>query len=148
MFVAWEGLDKDMNETQQHEVPRTTDRQKFCWHCGVPLNPEQIICVKCGARLSGYASAEGSMPSYHYDPALSWVIPISASGWSVAAGYFGLFAVLVFPAPIAFILGIVALQDCKKRSVGGKGRAIFAIVMGTIFSLPLPLILVAIASGL
>jgi hypothetical protein len=51
------------------------------------------------------------------------------------AGYLGIFAILVIPAPIALIMGIVALRDIKKRQsrgekIGGKGRSIFAIVIG------------------
>ena len=66
---------------------------------------------------------------------------------AIAAGYAGMFAVLVFPAPIALILGIVALRDCHKRSLPGKGRAIFAIVMGAIFSLLLPIFVLAAVGG-
>ena len=64
-------------------------------------------------------------------PENEWIVPSHTSGWAIAAGYAGMFAVLVFPAPIALILGIVALRDCRKRSLPGKGRAIFAIVMGS-----------------
>jgi hypothetical protein len=57
------------------------------------------------------------------------------SRWAIVAGYIGLFAVLVYPAPIALILGIFAFRDCNNRSLEGKGLAIFAIVMGAVFSL-------------
>ena len=58
------------------------------------------------------------------------------SGWAIAAFYAGLLAVLCAPAPVALILGIIALRDCQQRSCKGRGRAIFAIVMGSLF-LPL-----------
>ena len=72
---------------------------------------------------------------------------MSTSGWAIAAGYAGMFAVFVLPAPVALILGIIALQDYNKRSVAGKSRAIFAIVMGAIFSLLLVFIIIAIVAG-
>lgn len=78
---------------------------------------------------------------YEQLPLETWVIPTHTSGWAIAAGYAGLFAVLFFPAPIAIILGIIALRDCKQRSMEGRGRAIFAIVMGAVFSISLLLFL-------
>ena len=65
------------------------------------------------------------------------IVRTHTSGWAIAAGYVGLFAVLCFPAPIALILGIIALRTCNKRSLKGSGRAIFAIVMGGLFLLAL-----------
>ena len=51
-------------------------------------------------------------------------------------GYAGLFAVLVFPAPIALILGIIAIYDIKRHPKRhGMGRAIFGLVMGAVFTL-------------
>jgi hypothetical protein len=75
---------------------------------------------------------------------LQYVIPINTNPVAIAAGYVGLFAVLCFPAPLALVLGIVALVQLKKKpEQHGKGRAIFAIVMGVLFSLPLPVLVVA-----
>ena len=70
------------------------------------------------------------------DPMLRWLLPVGRSGWAVAAGYAGLFAVLVLPAPVALVLGIVAVRDIDAHPGRlGMGRAIFALVMGTFFSL-------------
>ncbi len=56
-------------------------------------------------------------------------------GWSlraIAAGYVGLFSVLLVPAPLA-ILGVVAIVDIRRHpKKHGMGRAIFAIVMGVL----------------
>jgi hypothetical protein len=58
------------------------------------------------------------------------LLPVGRSIWAIAAGYAGLFSVLIFPAPIALILGIVAVIDIKKHpDRHGMGRAVFAIVM-------------------
>lgn len=69
------------------------------------------------------------------DPAMRYLLPIGRSGWAIAAGYLGLFSVLVFPAPLALITGILAVLDIKKNPQKyGMGRAIFGIVMGVIFT--------------
>ncbi len=73
---------------------------------------------------------------YDSDEGLQYVIPINTSGLAIAAGYMGLISVLCLPAPIALILGILALNQLKKNpKMHGKGRAIFAIIMGGLFTL-------------
>ena len=68
------------------------------------------------------------------DEGLQYVIPINTSGLAIAAGYVGLISVLCLPAPLALLLGILALRHLKKNpKLHGKGRAIFAIVMGSLF---------------
>jgi hypothetical protein len=70
-----------------------------------------------------------------YDPGVRMVAPVNTSGLAIAAGYLGLISVLCVPAPFALLLGILALRYLKKHpKLDGKARAIFAIVMGTIFS--------------
>jgi len=81
------------------------------------------------------------------DDGLQYVIPINTSGLAIAAGYVGLISVLCFPAPVALILGILALRQLNKNpKLHGRGRAIFAIVMGVLFTL-LPLALVVYAAA-
>ena len=64
------------------------------------------------------------------------LLPVGRSVWAIVAGYLGLVSVLVFPAPLALVCGIFALLDIKKHpEKGGRGRAIFGIVMGCLFSL-------------
>lgn len=77
------------------------------------------------------------------DPILRAILPVGRSGWAIAAGYLGLFAVLLLPAPFALITGILAVLDIRKNpSKHGMGRAIFGIVMGALFSLLLIALLV------
>ena len=67
------------------------------------------------------------------DATLRMLIPVGRSMWAVAAGYFGLFSVLILPAPIALILGVVAVVDIKKNPKRhGMGRAVFGIIMGAL----------------
>jgi hypothetical protein len=73
------------------------------------------------------------------------LLPVGRSLWAIAAGYFGLFSVLMFPAPIAVILGIVAIIDIRKHPERhGMGRAIFGLVMGLLFTLPFVIMLISV----
>ena len=81
------------------------------------------------------------------DPALKFVVPLNTSALAIVAGYLGLLSVLCFPAPFALLLGVLALQHLKKNpKLDGKGRAIFAIVMGAIFTVPLVIGLIGMAA--
>src|SRR5262245_60762255 len=88
--------------------------------------------------------APGSVPQGYYvpprpledEPGMRWVLPVGTSGWAIAAGYFGLFSMLCFPAPISIILGLVAIWHLRKNPrLSGWGRAIFGLVMGVVFTL-------------
>jgi hypothetical protein len=76
------------------------------------------------------------------------LMPVGRSAWAIAAGYLALFAVLVFPAPLALLAGILAVKDINKsKGTGnpkfGMGRAIFGIVMGLIGSVILAFVIFA-----
>jgi hypothetical protein len=78
------------------------------------------------------------------DPAMALVLPVNTSLIAIAAGYVGLISVLCFPAPLAFLLGVLALVQLRKKpKLHGRYRAIFAVVMGVIFSIPLPFLVYA-----
>lgn len=65
------------------------------------------------------------------DPVMRMILPVGRSGWAIAAGYLGLFSLLVLPAPLALATGIVAVFDIRRHPQRhGMGRAIFGIVMG------------------
>jgi len=69
------------------------------------------------------------------DNVVKWLVPIGRSGWAIAAGYAGLLSCLCAPAPLAVIFGIFALRDLKKHpQKTGKGRAVFGICMGVLFT--------------
>jgi hypothetical protein len=79
------------------------------------------------------------------EPGMALILPVNTSVLAIAAGYIGLISVLCIPAPFAFLLGILALIQLKKNpKLHGRYRAIFAIVMGFLFSLPLPFLVYAI----
>ena len=71
------------------------------------------------------------------------LLPVGRSLWAIAAGYAGLFAVLLIPAPVALILGIIALFDIKRHpDKHGLGRAIFGVVMGLLCTVALVVVVV------
>ncbi len=84
------------------------------------------------------------------DPGLKMIVPLNTSALAIVAGYVGLISVLCVPAPFALLFGILALVHLKNNpKLDGKARAIFAIVMGVVFSTPLVLWMIAlVANGL
>ncbi|MBY0514767.1 MAG: DUF4190 domain-containing protein [Gemmataceae bacterium] len=82
------------------------------------------------------------------DAALGLLVPLNTSVLAILASYAALFSVLCFPAPVALLLGILALGQLKKNpKLRGHGRAWFAIVMGSIGSVLLAAGIVAALAG-
>ena len=76
------------------------------------------------------------------------LLPVGRSGWAIAAGYLGLFSLIVLPAPIALIVSIIAIRDIRKSRTAahpkhGMGRAIFGLIMGILGTGVLVMILCA-----
>lgn len=81
-------------------------------------------------------------PALGDDPALRMLLPVGRTVLSIIAGYLGLFAVLLVPAPLALIVGIAAIVDIARHpGKRGLGRAIFGAVMGLAFSAALLFVL-------
>jgi hypothetical protein len=106
----------------------------FCRQCGAPNADGIAQCVKCGAVLTPPLPRTGDIGQ---DAGMRMLLPVGRSPWAIAAGYAGLFAFIIFPAPLALVLGIMAIIDIKKHpDRHGMGRAIFGLVagiLGTIF---------------
>ena len=67
-------------------------------------------------------------------------MPVGRSGWAIASGYLGLLSCFPFvglPCGIfAVVTGILALRaSARNPRVGGRGRAIFGIIAGSIAGL-------------
>jgi hypothetical protein len=83
-------------------------------------------------------------PTQNVDQSLKYILPINRNGVAIAAGYVALFSFpILFLAPIALMLGIIAMVQLKKTPTkGGRGRALFAIIYGGIFTLALATIVI------
>jgi hypothetical protein len=83
----------------------------------------------------------GAAPS---DP-VHWLVPTGRSWQSIAAGYLALLATVAwFLGPVALGLGIWALRIAGRTRTHGRGRAVFAVVVGALSTLAL---LLLVASG-
>ena len=86
------------------------------------------------------------------DAGIRMLIPVGRTGWAIAAGYLGLFSLILLPAPISIIVSVIAILDIQrsKRTPNvkrGLGRAIFGLVMGIIFTIALAFVVIAIMSS-
>lgn len=82
--------------------------------------------------------AGGARDASGDDAGMRLLLPVGRSGWAISSGYLGLISVLLLPAPLALVTGILAVVEIRKNpKKHGMGRAIFGIVMGTIFTVPL-----------
>jgi len=76
------------------------------------------------------------------------LMPVGRSGLAIAAGYAGLFGLLVAPAPLALILGLLAVRDLRKNPhKRGMGRAVFGLIIGILGTGLLVWVLIELARG-
>lgn len=76
------------------------------------------------------------------DAGVRLLIPVGRSLWAVAAGYLGLFAFLILPAPVSLLVSLIAIRKIQEsrqtaKPLYGMGRAVFGLVMGVIGCLAL-----------
>ncbi|HYM60493.1 MAG TPA: DUF4339 domain-containing protein [Thermoanaerobaculia bacterium] len=77
------------------------------------------------------------------DPIMRLVLPVGRSPWAIVAGYLGLFAFLIVPAPLALVAGLLAVRDIRRNPhKHGMGRAVFGIIIGAIGTILLILMIV------
>src|SRR5690242_3226734 len=97
---------------------------KQCPHCCKEIDSKAVLCIHCGKMLA-VEEEPGSLARA--------LLPVGRSGYAIAAGYLALFSILLAPAPLALIFGILAYGDIKKNPhKHGMGRAWFGIIMGTL----------------
>jgi len=109
----------------------------YCSKCGTQNDNNAFRCIKCGEIIQPIP-VQPQPKAIDDSPVMRMLLPVGRSGLAIAAGYAGLFSVVGFPAPIALILGILAIIDIRKHpKKHGMGRAIFAVIMGGLFSIVL-----------
>lgn len=117
----------------------------YCPRCGANNNDNNFRCTACHEVIQPVPPPVSDIAD---DPAMRLLLPVGQSGLAVAAGYMGLFSVLLVPAPFAILLGVLALKDIKKNpKKHGKGRAIFGIIMGSLCSVGLIALIISFATA-
>jgi hypothetical protein len=62
-----------------------------------------------------------------------WLVPTGRSWQSIAAGYVAIFAMFIWIlGPVALGLGLWALRTAARDGSHGRGRAVFAVVVGVL----------------
>ena len=110
-----------------------------CKRCGsgdIILFKDIHRCNSCDSTniIGVDVSSSSKMETGQSDVAMRMLLPVNRSGYAIAAGYLGLISILLIPAPFALLFGLLGVRDIRNNSEKhGMGRAIFGIVMGTIF---------------
>jgi len=104
----------------------------FCPHCGTANDDNNFRCTKC-AQVIQLAAQPVVTSDLGDSAAVRMLLPVGRSGLAIAAGYAGLFALLILPAPLALLLGLLAVRDLRRNpKKHGMGRAVFGIVTGAL----------------
>ena len=107
----------------------------YCPKCGTQNDDNAFRCVKCGEVIQPLP-VQYQLEDIDDSATMRMLLPVGRSGLAIAAGYVGLFSVLILPAPIAFTLGVLAVRDIKRHpEKHGMGRAVFAVVAGGFFTI-------------
>jgi uncharacterized RDD family membrane protein YckC len=102
----------------------------YCPYCGLLNTQGSTHCANCHQPMTLPPPLPQRPGDLGQDAGIRMLIPVGRSGWAIAAGYFGLFSLLCFPAPLALVFGILAIRDIQTHpNRHGMGRAIFGIVM-------------------
>lgn len=105
--------------------------------------------IPAGAGIPSFTPS-AIPPSMGDDAGMRMLLPVGRSGWAIAAGYLGLFSLIVIPAPVALIVSIIAILDIRKSKKTphpkhGMGRAIFGLIAGAAGTLLIVAVLISAA---
>lgn len=129
------------DKSAQNENDPQTQDVIYCPKCGTRNYANSARCVWCDKVIRVVVSR--GVQDLANDPVIRMLLPVGRSAVAILAGYVALSAFLIFPAPLAFILGVWAVCDVKKNpEKHGMGRALFAVITGIIGTVLLSLILI------
>jgi hypothetical protein len=101
-----------------------------CPECKREVSDLASACPNCGCPIAGHSAV---MRQELNEAVMRMLLPVGRSFWAIAAGYLGLFSLLIIPAPLALICGIMAVREIRRNpDKHGMGRAVFGIMMGGI----------------
>ena len=86
----------------------------FCPYCGSPNDDNDFRCIKC-KRVIQPAAQPVITSDLSASVGMRMLLPVGRSGLAIAAGYAGLFAFLIVPAPLALLLGLLAIRDVRRN---------------------------------
>lgn len=110
----------------------------YCQHCGAQLKDDYAICLNCGCKNKDSLDEEST-----FETACRWIIPVNRTILSICAGYLAIMAIAIpILAPLALLIGILALVDLKKHPEKlGRGRAWFGVIIGGIVTILLTVLI-------
>ncbi|MDA9831420.1 DUF4190 domain-containing protein, partial [Akkermansiaceae bacterium] len=120
------------------------------WHTNKDCSAKIIMTTKENSPPS-IPSAQPDSQALGDSAGIRMLLPVGRSGWAIAAGYLGLFGLIIIPAPIALIVSIIAIIDIRKSKNTGKpkhgmGRAIFGLIVGIVGTVVLAFAVISIMS--
>ena len=117
------------------------------------LFPQDLACSAGGSAWQPLFTlmplpTAGSANDLGQNAGMRMILPVGRSGWAIAAGYLGLFGLIILPAPLALIVSLIAIDDIRKHRQDpspkhGLGRAVFGLIVGILGTAALLLIIVA-----
>lgn len=109
------------------------------------MNPYKPPSIPEPIKRPEFPIPTPSRPSIGDSAGVRLLLPVGRSGWAIAAGYLGLFGLILVPAPLALIVSIIAIRDIKKKQTHGMGRAVFGLIVGIVGTIALAVIILKAA---